>query len=725
MSADDLRTLARLCGVELAYRDNFGHTRTAGSATLEAVLTAMGVPCGTPAARRQSLREIQARREDRLLPEVTVIPPGARRLPLWLRGPGEVIGEIISDTGERLGWMGPAALTPGGRPRPAAGGGRLPAALKLPYRLTAGYYDLKVQVAGPAGEEEGRTRLVVAPPRAYLPEPLEQGARWWGLNVPLYALRSASNWGIGDFQDLKALTRLAGDWGAAFVGVNPLHARPPEARADPSPYSPASRLFVNFLYIDPETVPELHDAPEVRDLLAHPAFRAHVARLRETPLVAYGEVHRLKHRVLRMLFTAFRRRHGLPSGPRTPRGEALARFVAQGGENLQNFALFQALGEFFGEADWRRWPDDYRHPAHPAAAAFARRHPEETAFHCYVQWLAAGQREEVWAEAARAGLPFTLYQDLALGAAAGGFETWAYPELFSQGAAMGAPPDAFNPKGQNWGLPPLIPDRLTASGYRLFIDTLRANLPPGGMVRLDHVMALFRLFWIPPGLGPDQGAYVRYPAGDLLAVLALESHRRRTLIIGEDLGTVAPRVRRELSRARVLSYRVFYFERQGDRSFTPPEAYPPLALAAVTTHDLPTLAGYWQGEDLQLKKEHNLFPNPEAAAAAAASREADRQALVQALGLEHLLPRSFLPSRRRCPPALRRAVLSFLARSRAALLEVRLEDLTGETRQQNLPGTTWEHPNWRLKLPVTLEDLARRRDLRQLAQELSRLRPCG
>jgi len=343
----------------------------------------------------------------------------------------------------------------------------------------------------------------------------------------------------------------------------------------------------------------------------------------------------------------------------------------------------------------------------------------------YGQWLVADQLGRVCRGARDHGLAFSLYEDLALGSNPGGFDTWANPDLFAPGVAVGAPPDAFNPKGQNWGLPPLIPERLRAAGYRLFIDTIRANCPIDGMLRLDHVMGLFRLLWIPQGATAAKGAYVVYPAKELLAILALESRRRRTLIIGEDLGTVPQRIRRGLGKAGVWSYRVFYFERDREQGFLPPEAYPARAMVTVTTHDLPTLAGFWQGHDMALKSSLDLYPEPGLAAADAAQRQQDRRRLVAALQGRGLLGpgATWDPGGGdACPPELREAVLTYLGQSAAALMEVRLEDIFGVAEQQNLPGTQQEHPNWRLKLPLTLEQMEARPEPARLATRLNQAR---
>jgi 4-alpha-glucanotransferase len=732
MAAHELRSLARLCGVTMEFRDNFGKRRRPSRTTMEALLTAMGVSCGTPAEIRDSLEHRLGLLTDRLLPPVTVATPDTGQcLLLNLRWPRaeipsgvEMAGEFTDQHGDKREWLPSVSQLSLQAAQPTTDGNFLQLSLPLPHDLPLGYYDLKFSVKIAGWEKSGDTYLAVSPGQAYIPPDLEHGERLWGLNLPLYALRSNHNWGIGDFADLRAATAWAQEMGAAFVGVNPLHAPQPGIDADPSPYSPSSRLFLNYLYINLENVPESQDSPAAQALLASPDFQADLNSLRNSPLVKYPDVRRLKRKFLHILFDSFVENHGLPEAPRTPRGREFASFVVDCGQTLKNFSLFQALVEHQGKKDWRRWSQDLKRPDTPAVTAFAREYLREITFYQYVQWLAATQRRAVWDEASRAGLPFTLYQDMALGAHPGGFETWGHPGFFASGATIGAPPDAFNLKGQNWGLPPLIPKSLENSGYRLFIDTMRANLPPGGIVRLDHVMGLFRLYWIPAGLDPMQGAYVRYPARDLLGLLTLESQRRRTLVIGEDLGTVAPSIRRNLAHCRIFSYRVFYFERTGkkDNTFKVPKAYPRQAMACVTTHDLPTLAGYWEGRDLDLRQQLNLYPSPRMAEEDEASRAEDRRLLVEALVQEGLLPPDYSPPNDMCPEEIRRGVLAYLGQSRAALVETRLEDFLGLTAQQNLPGTINQHPNWRQKIFAALEDLRRNPEVIRLAATLRQAR---
>jgi 4-alpha-glucanotransferase len=729
-NAKKIALLGCMCGITSRYWDNFGRLHHTSPATYQALLSAMRVPWEDPVGLDREIARRRLRAWGALTAPVEVIAPAPAAsqatMRLWSPIPEpsatvDVQAELVSENGDCYQWEKRLTLANPGEQRAVPGGFRCAAPLPLPAGLELGYYDLALTVAAAGRQETGQTRLIAAPPSAYAPEGLKEGDRLWGFNLPLYAIRSRTNWGMGDFADLRAIMRWAGDLGAAFVGVNPLHASNHLAGGDLSPYSPVSRVLRNILYLDLESVPEMADCREARDLMAGPEFQAAKSRLAAASQVPYREVYQLKQQVLRLLYETFRKMHGDPKAPRTHRGQEFARFAAAKGGTLVRFGQFSALAEHFQKGDWRHWPQAYQDPENPAVAEFARLHPQEVGLAQYGQWLAEAQQGEACRAARTHGLAFSLYEDLALGVNPGGFDTWAHQDLFALDAASGAPADAFNPKGQNWGLPPMIPERLRASGYRLFIDTLRANLPVGGMLRLDHVMGLFRLLWIPKGAEASQGAYVRYPERELLAILALESQRRRALIIGEDLGTVPPRIRQELARAGVFSYRVFYFERDENRHFLPPEAYPAQAMATATTHDLPTLAGFWQGTDLALKQKLNLYPGHHLAAEDTAARDEDRRFLLAALKRQRLLPVSMEPppvNRAADTSTLREAVLTYLSGSRAALMEVRLEDIFGVAEQQNLPGTKDEHPNWRLKMPLTLEEMIHDPEPARLAARL-------
>ncbi|MDI6853603.1 MAG: 4-alpha-glucanotransferase [Deltaproteobacteria bacterium] len=731
IQAQQIATLGQLCGITRSFQDNQGKRHRTSRATYEALLTAMGTPWENPDVLRMEIERRQRSHFDRLLQPVTAVPeaPAPSGLAIPVRTakpevPKDLQGgvELTTESGETWVWEGTPEAPVQPSVIPMFGGWRVSVRIPLPESLESGYHKLNLRMQSRHGEETGSTLLVVHPAAAYQPPCLAGNRRLWGFNLPLYALTGEHNWGIGDFSDLREMIALAGEAGAAFVGVNPLHAALPQPQAHPSPYSPNSRMFLNFLYLDLQEVPELSASPAAQHLLANPEFQAAKARVQASPLVDYEEVFRLKRQILGPLYEAFQAQHD-GEQPKTARGREFSKFVAEKNEILQKYAEYTALAEYWGHPDWRRWPPEYHHPGNAAVSDFAKEHRKEVLLHKYVQWLAAAQLNQTKEKAYEVGLPFTLYQDLALGAVAGGFETWAYPGLFAQGVALGAPPDAFNPKGQDWGLPPMVPETLRDLEFQPFIQTLRANLPENGMLRLDHVMALFRLFWIPHREEKVAGAYVEYPARELLAILALESQRRRTLIIGEDLGTVAPHIRRELRKRGIFSYRVFYFERDRQGRFKNPQAYPRQAMAAVTTHDLPTLAGFWEEEDIKIKQKLDLYPQKGMAAAEKKSRKKDRAGLMDALKRQKVLSENLFakaPADKSLPAEIRFGVLEYLGQSAAALAEIRLEDVFGVSEQQNMPGTIAEYPNWRKKLPLSLAQMRQAPELQELAKRMAR-----
>ncbi|MFO0707309.1 MAG: 4-alpha-glucanotransferase [Nitrospira sp.] len=606
----------------------------------------------------------------------------------------------------------------------------------LPPELPIGYYDATVWVQDGAGSAEKRFRLIVAPPRCYIPDAFQSGARRWGLALQLYSLRSERNWGIGDFQDLSAVVDWAGKkLGAGVIGLNPLHALKNTRPYHISPYSPNSRLYLNELYLDVERVMEARTTPEVQTRLADPTFRVQLEAARKSDIVQYEAVASAKHTVLELCYRAFLRDNfeGVEPDlqPKTARGWFFHAFVQREGEALLQYALFQALEEerqFVQSRSvvWADWPEQYRMPSTGSVAEFARRHMRRVRYFQYVQWLAAEQLAELRRQASEAGMAIGLYHDLALGSDRFGADGWRFQDVLAHGADCGAPPDAFAPEGQNWGLSPADPLRLRASGYRFFIELVRHNLRYGGAIRIDHVMALFRLFWIPRGMPASQGTYVHYPADDLLAILALESTRAKTMVIGEDLGTVPDWVRERLGSAGVLSYRVLYFEREWGGRLKTPSAYPAQALGVVTTHDLPTLSGFWDGTDIETRAKLGLFPNDEARRAAQDERQGDKARLLEALKQEGLLPNGVSDDPAQLPAMtaeVAAAIHVYLARTPAWLVLVNVEDVLGERAQTNVPGTVDQHPNWSRKLGRTVEEMMCDDRFDALAAQLRSTRP--
>lgn len=575
----------------------------------------------------------------------------------------------------------------------------------LPAIAEAGYHRLECHESG---RVLASTSVIVCPRTSYQ----SAAGRVWGLALQLYALRSRDDWGLGDYADLIPAVDWAAETGAGLVGLNPLHALYPHNPHHCSPYSPSSRQFLNVLHIGVTDLPEYADCPEAQAQVAEPDFQAGLARLRQARLVDYAGVAELKFAVLATLYRDFRSRH---LDHDTPQGRSFRAFQAEGGKELRLFALYHALQEHFHAQDpaawgWPAWPEAYRRHDTPEVSAYADGHPDRVEWHEWLQWLADRQLAAAAERCTERGMAIGLYQDLAVGVDKGGAETWVHRNLYALEARIGCPPDDFNPRGQDWGLPPWLPERLRAAAYAPYIAMLRANMKYAGALRVDHVMGLMRLYWIPPGMQGDAGAYVSYPFQELLGILNLESQRNRCLVVGEDLGTVPDEVRHALYEAGVLSYKLFYFERQPDGHFFPADWFPDQSLVAASTHDLPTLAGYWLGRDIEVRSELNLYPRPEMRAQQIEARRRDRALLLADLAREGLLPEGTSTDPDQVPelsPALIRAIHVHLARSRARLALVQAEDMLGQTEQANQPGTVDEHPNWRRRLAL---DLAEWRD---------------
>jgi 4-alpha-glucanotransferase len=521
--------------------------------------------------------------------------------------------------------------------------------------------------------------------------------RGFGLWANLYTLRSRTNAGAGDLSDLSALLELAAREGADFVGLSPLHAlwnRGPHV----SPYAPVSRLYRNELYLDVGRVPELARCAAARERLARSARE--LARLRAAEQIDYPRVAALKRGILQRLHAEFEGR------PAAARRRAYAAYRAREGEALDDFATFVALAEARAarserELDWQAWPRALRDPRSPAVARFRRERWREIDFHRFVQFELDRQLGAAARAAERAGLAIGLYPDLALGSARGGAETWASPELFAEGASVGAPPDDFSREGQDWSIPPLDPLALREQGFAFYRRLLRAAFAHAGALRIDHVLGAFRLYWIPRGRPPAEGAYVLQPARELLAILAQESRRAGALVVGEDLGTVPAGTQARLARHGILSSRVLYFERAGGR-FRPARAYSKRALASANTHDLVPLAGYAAGADLVLRRRVGAIASEPALQAALAERAASARALVRRLDAEGLL-RGPEPS----APELAVAVAGLLARTPCPLVAFSLDDAVGETRPVNLPGVGPDaYPSWTRRMRVEVERLS-------------------
>ena len=574
--------------------------------------------------------------------------------------------------------------------------------IKLP-RLACGYYTLSADTGGGCC----LVRLIVAPELVYQPKLLANGGRMNGLTMHLYSLRSERNWGIGDFTDLLNLMKYVAEKKLDFVGINPLHALFTSKPAFASPYSPSSREWLNPIYLDIEKVGAFTYNEQLKNWLAQPKIRQRIAALRITETVTYTAVWACKRDALHMAFNAFEQDTCEAAENERAAFEA---FVLEKGKALQGFGLFEALDQYYsrpGQVGWQSWPSEFHQPDGKAVEKFARSHEREIRFYMWLQWLCAEQLQEVNQAAAEYGVKLGIYGDLAVGVARGSADTWLNRQDYCMDLSVGAPPDPLGPTGQNWDLPPLNPLMLKHTGYEKFAHLLRENMRLYGVLRIDHVMALCRLWWVLNGKTADFGAYVHYDAEVMFAILALESQRNRCVIIGEDLGTVPDEARHLLNRYQVFSYKVMYFSK-GWNGFQLPEEYPEQAITVISTHDVAPLAGYWTGKDLDTMFKLGTLPDAAAFQTALDEREHDKADLLDKLKYAGCLGADVqMPAK--ADETLLAALHKYGALSRSKLYAVQLENLLGVIDNLNVPGVTDGYPNWAQKMSVSLEDFPQHR----------------
>jgi 4-alpha-glucanotransferase len=694
---DAIRAAAEQNGVQQHFWDIFGTPHTTALETNRAILSALGVDCTSEESLGRSLTGLETGNLRRCLPPVLVIGENAR-LKIPVRSPQELERlelQILTESGENQSISVNLKETRVDRGVEFDGGGWVERVVELSVRLPPGYHEVR---AGECG-----MRLIVAPDSARRPPPGKHA----GLGVTLYGLRSARNWGVGDFRDLRDLI----DWAvpalhADFIALNPLHAIHNRAPYNTSPYLPTSIFYRNFLYLEIEGVPG-YDA--VRASFETRETRSEIEQLRATEIVQYERVAAVKRRALDMIFAS------------APPTEECRSWIRGEGDLLRLYATYCALDEHFHAADpnvwvWNNWPEPYRNPESAEVRDFARSHEREILFHGWVQWLIDQQATGVQKHAREAGMSIGLYHDLALATDRFGSDLWAHRAFYISGARVGSPPDGFAPSGQDWSFPPPDARRHREDGYSLYTESIRKSMRHGGALRIDHVMRLFRLYWIPEGYDAAHGAYVRDRAEDLVRILALESVRNNAVVIGEDLGTVEDEVRRTLAGFGILSYRLLIFEKN-DNGFRLPGEYPAQALTSTTTHDLPTVAGFWAGEDIEARLQTGTADR-RAYEAQKTERTVDMQRLLNNLLAMNLLPPDHERDAGRIPfltPALHYAILGYLANTPSVLWLVNQEDITRELRQQNLPGTTDQYPNWSRKMRWSIEELSALQEARDCA----------
>ncbi len=651
-----LERLASLAGIVPAYRRFDGSEHACSPETAAALLGAMGIAAGSEAEARASLERLEAP-ETAVRPEILVTAGRESRLdlPRWQL--------LLEDGGE----LASDAKDPGHLPP-----------------LPAGAHSLTT--------EAGRRLLIASPPQAPSLEALTGSRKAWGVTAALYGLRSGRNLGLGDYEDLARTCEALAGSGAAFLGINPLHAR---GVGEPgfSPYSASSRSGLDIRHIALSELPEFQDSAGARRLLE--AARSRIEAARRSELVDYGLVDLVLLPALRLLYDGFQARE-------TDRRRGFERWRATLTEARRQQSVFDALSQRHGH-DWRAWPQGLQAPDSPAVRELAAAEDAAVAFYDWCQWIAEGQLSVAQARARAAGMALGLYLDIAVGVRPGGAETWADRQVFAVGTSLGAPPDALGPDGQNWGLAPYSPLGLRAENFASFRRMLRTTMAQAGMVRIDHAIGFMRGYWVPDSGVP--GGYVSFPTETLLALTRIEAERAGCLVVGEDLGTLPEGLQEALESSGLYGCTILPFEREG-RGFRPPERYRAKSLASFGTHDLPPMAGWWQGSDIYGRVALGRLGEAEADAARA-EREGERRALLALLQAEGHLPEGLDPKH---PPAsldprLRDALHALLCQGRSELVGVALDDIFGVTEQQNVPGTVDEVPNWRRKAPVATEEI--------------------
>ncbi len=703
-----LNRASEALGVEPDYYDIWGAYHVVPAEVRRALLEAFGVQTDS----REALDAAAGRRFrsqwSQPLPPTLVLSETATALELvveedrlcdrcWL--------EIRWEQGEAVNWEVVWEDSPETKRAVLDGRTLLKKAVALRRRLELGYHEIEVRFSSGL---TCQSSLIVCPDRAYRPPFLDGEGRAAGLGVALYGLKSERNWGCGDFTDLKNLIEWASaEIQADFIALNPLHALANRHPYNSSPYLPLSSLYRNHIYLDIERIPDY--GPRY---LESPAVRNELSCLRTAEFIDYERTSRLKLKFLKLCFRRFLRDEYFLRSARAGEFDA---YIEREGERLDRYAIYRALDDALHRQNpnvwvWRDWPEEYQDPHSPAVGEFARRHWRSVLFHKYVQWQIELQLADAQRHARACGMRIGLYHDLALATDRWGGDVWSYREFYVTRCRVGAPPDAFAPNGQDWGFPPPNAEQHCRDGYRLFRDSIRKNAAHGGALRIDHVMRFFHLYWIPEGLTAKEGGYVRDRYQDLLRILALESVRGRFLVVGEDLGTVADFIREELDRFEILSYRLLYFEKHQDGRLKLPSEYPRRALVSATTHDLPTLAGFWTSHDIHLRRRLGLIEDEEAYQKQLKERAGDRQLFLQALHTLGLLPPWF-PTRQEDVPELtgelHNAITGFLAQTPSQLFVLNQEDLLKQAVQQNLPGTTHQYPNWRNRMRFTIEELWR------------------
>lgn len=676
MSDEALRDLARRAGILVEWQDYAGQSKAVNPDVLRRVLKAIGLPADTNRELSASRRSLGRRNTlESLPPLVTAVAGRPTRL--------EISSTTPLNASLALERGGTRALTL----QPARG------RLRIPPIMESGYHRLSIA--------DREIILAVAPSRCRAIDDIVPDARLWGVMTQVYGLVRPNDFGIGDLGGVVDLARAAGERGADALTLSPIHALYAANPKHYGPYAPSNRLFLN----------PLHAAPDL--IFGQDVWhRAQAETSERQSLIDWEQASETKYAMLRNLFGRFLE----SSDWDATLGADFARFRADSGPMLFDHACFEALNAtFLSKGTWRNWPTDLQSTQNPSIALFARINHEEILFHEFLQWLADRSLAAAQAAAREAGMRIGLIEDLPVGVDPAGSHAWSRPQDLLLGLTVGAPPDLLSPLGQDWGLTNFSPRALEATGYAPFIATLRAAMRHAGGIRVDHAIGLSRLWLVPEGASPAEGAYLTYPFTDLLRLLALESVRHNAVVIAEDLGTVPAGFQRTLEQHGIHGMRVLWFEREGETGFSPPQNWDGSAIAMTTTHDLATVSGWWRGADIDARYQHGRLGDDTDPEKLKAEREEERANLWGTFVHEHLADGT-PPKPEETEPVVD-AAISLIAKTPVPLSLIPLEDLLGQVEQPNLPGTVDEYPNWRRRLPMEAgsilddEDVSRRVDI--------------
>jgi len=735
---DLIEKLADLVGFHTNYVNSFGDHVFANDGARRSLLKAMGYNLDDEHALQQSINNLSQKSWRTMLPATHIVKleecHHAIEISLPQADDNELHWKIITEEQQQISETVPleqlVQIDSVSFQKNDKSENFVKYKLNLP-NLAQGYHQLNLSF----GELYATCHLIYAPKTCFSPQEA-YSEKMWGLAAQLYSLHSDNSWGIGDFGDLNELVQQSARHDVSAIGLNPLHPLYQNNPAHRSPYSPTSRCFLNTIYIDVTKVFNFTNCKKAQVIYHSDDFQKRLAFAKNTEQVDYPAASALKFEILELLYHDFFTNNlkgtSKKSGSKANQQitKEFTQFKLNGGDDLQQLATFEALYEHFRKLDfnnygWPNWPLPYQDHNSKEVKKFIKENNERIDYFIFCQWLAHQQLASVAQSAKKEGMPIGLYLDLAVGCDGSGVDVWSDPDTYVAGAAVGAPPDATNALGQDWGLTPINPVALQEKGYLPLVKALRSNMQYAGALRIDHILGLMRQYWVAPGYKADQGIYITFPLADILRIIALESRRNNCVVIGEDLGTVPDGFSDIMASAGLLSYKVLFFERWESGLFMRPEIYPAQSMVTVSTHDLPTLAGWWTGRDLQWRQNLNLYPNDEMGNADRQGRVTDRNHLLSALDDMNVIDMNKAPQQ---SPAqmnneLNIAVQRFMALAPSHVQLIPLEDMLEISEQVNIPGTINEHPNWLQKLPVSLENLWKTPSVTALSNAMNRARP--